>query len=53
LSDIKFVNPYDILEVGPEANETEIRKRFRMLSLLVHPDKCKHERAADAFHLLE
>ena len=24
-----------------------------MLSVLVHPDKCKHERAADAFHLLE
>lgn len=24
-----------------------------MLSILVHPDKCKHERASDAFHLLE
>jgi len=24
-----------------------------MLSILIHPDKCKHERAADAFHVLE
>ena len=48
-----FVNPYDILEIGPEASETEIKKKFRMLSILVHPDKCKHEKASDAFHLLE
>lgn len=48
-----FVNPYDILEVGAEASEQEIKKRFRMLSILVHPDKCRHEKASDAFHLLE
>jgi DnaJ family protein C protein 8 len=48
-----FVNPFDILEVGHEASEAEIKKKFRMLSVLVHPDKCKHERASDAFHLLE
>ena len=48
-----FVNPYDILEVGAEASEEEIKKKFRMLSILVHPDKCRHEKAADAFHLLE
>jgi DnaJ family protein C protein 8 len=24
-----------------------------MLSILIHPDKCKHERASDAFHILE
>ena len=48
-----FVNPYDILEVGAEASEEEVKKKFRMLSILVHPDKCRHEKAADAFHLLE
>ena len=48
-----FVNPFDILGVGAEASEEEIKKRFRMLSILVHPDKCRHEKAADAFHLLE
>jgi DnaJ family protein C protein 8 len=49
----EFINPYDILELGQEANDTEIKKRFRMLSILIHPDKCKHERAPDAFHVLE
>ena len=39
--------------MGPEASEPEIKKKFRMLSILVHPDKCRHEKAADAFHLLE
>lgn len=48
-----YINPYDILDVGPEAGEAEIKKKFRMISILVHPDKCKHERAADAFHALE
>lgn len=48
-----FVNPYDILEIGSEASETEIKKKYRLLSILVHPDKCKHEKAFDAFHLLE
>lgn len=48
-----FVNPYDILEVGAEASEEEIKKRFRMLSVLVHPDKCRHDKAADAFDLLK
>ena len=48
-----FVNPFDILEIGHEASEAEIKKKYRMLSILVHPDKCKHERAADAFHTLE
>lgn len=45
-----FVNPYDILEIGPEASEEEIKKKYRMLSMLVHPDKNKHEKAPDAFH---
>ena len=49
-----FVNPYDILEVGPEASEPEIKKKFRMLSILVHPDKARHnDKEADAFNLLQ
>ena len=48
-----FLNPYDILELGPEANEEEIKKQFKSISILVHPDKCRHDRAADAFHLIE
>jgi hypothetical protein len=34
-----YVNPYDILGVEPEANELEIKKKYRELSLMVHPDK--------------
>lgn len=49
----EFVNPYDILELGQEANDAEIKKKYRVLSILIHPDKCKHEKAADAFHVLE
>ncbi len=49
----EFINPYDILELGQESSEVEIKKKFRMISILIHPDKCKHEKAADAFHILE
>lgn len=46
-------NPYEVLEVGYEASEVEVRRKYRLLSMLVHPDKNKHERAAEAFHILE
>ena len=49
----KFVNPYDILELGPESSDVEIKRKFRMLSILIHPDKNKHERATDAFALVD
>lgn len=48
-----YLNPYDILELPLEANDTEIKKKFREISLKVHPDKSKHERAADAFSTVE
>ena len=49
----KFVNPYDILELGAESSDVEIKRKYRMLSMLIHPDKNKHERAADAFALVD
>ena len=51
--DDRAFNPYDIFEIGPEANDVEIKKKYRVLSLLVHPDQNKHEKAADAFHILD
>ena len=48
-----YVNPYDVLDLGAEASEPEIKKRFRMLSMLVHPDKNKHEKAAEAFGIAD
>ena len=49
----QYANPHDVLEVGPEASEVEIKRKFRMLSMLVHPDKNKHEKAGDAFGMLD
>lgn len=48
-----YINPYDILELPAEATDLEIKKKFRELSLMVHPDKCKHPKAADAFSMVE
>jgi len=33
-------NPYDVLQLDKEATDEEIRKAFKQLSLVVHPDKC-------------
>eukprot|EP00929_Paragymnodinium_shiwhaense_P108913 TRINITY_DN75267_c0_g1_i1.p1 TRINITY_DN75267_c0_g1~~TRINITY_DN75267_c0_g1_i1.p1 ORF type:complete len:295 (+),score=107.38 TRINITY_DN75267_c0_g1_i1:138-1022(+) len=43
---------YIVLGVTPEASESEITKTYRKLSVLIHPDKCKHELANDAFQIL-
>ncbi|SNX81341.1 uncharacterized protein MEPE_00046 [Melanopsichium pennsylvanicum] len=47
------LNPYDVLEVPLEADDKEINKIYRKKSLLIHPDKVKHERAVEAFDLLK
>lgn len=52
LSSFKL-NPYDVLEVPLEADSKSINKIYRKKSLLLHPDKVKHERAVEAFDLLK
>jgi len=47
------LNPYSILDVPMEADPKEITKVYRKKSLLIHPDKVKHERAVEAFDLLK
>ena len=51
----KWVNPYEVLLLGAEATDEEIKSRFKRLSLLVHPDKCPGEepRALQAFHIID
>jgi curved DNA-binding protein CbpA len=39
---------YQILEVGPEASELDIRKAYRRLAMLHHPDKNPNDRVAEA-----
>jgi DnaJ family protein C protein 8 len=48
-----FGSAFGILQVSPEASESEITKAYRKLSVLIHPDKCKLEKAADAFMVLK
>jgi hypothetical protein len=43
------LNPYERLNLRFTATPEEIRKQFRKLSLMVHPDKCKHPQASEAF----
>ncbi|KAK4379966.1 hypothetical protein RND71_001828 [Anisodus tanguticus] len=43
---------YGILKVEPTADDVLIRKQYRKLALLLHPDKNKFPGAADAFTLI-
>ncbi|KAI0719280.1 DnaJ-domain-containing protein [Cerioporus squamosus] len=47
------LNPYEILDISEEATPEEIKKKYRHLSLFIHPDKTPHPRAPDAFDLLK
>ena len=45
------LNPFEVLQCEPEMTEDEINVGFRKISLMVHPDKCKHPHAEEAFEL--
>jgi len=47
------LNPYDILDIEYSSTAEEIKRRYRQLSLIIHPDKTSHERAPEAFDLLK
>ncbi|OEH78504.1 putative DnaJ domain-containing protein [Cyclospora cayetanensis] len=47
-----FVSPFQVLLLTPDATEEDIRRQYRKLSLLIHPDKCKHELAQEAFQVV-
>ncbi|KAF5359193.1 hypothetical protein D9756_003112 [Leucocoprinus leucothites] len=47
------LNPYDILDLGISATQEEIKKKYRQLSLFIHPDKTPHARAPEAFDILK
>lgn len=45
------LNPFEVLQVEPDSTIDQIKKRYRSLSILVHPDKNQDnkERAQQAF----
>jgi DnaJ family protein B protein 12 len=52
---IRRCNPtafYEILEVERTCSDAEIKKAYRKLSLLTHPDKNGHEHADEAFKMV-
>jgi DnaJ family protein C protein 8 len=42
-------DPYEVLGVPADAAVGAVKKRYWRLSLMIHPDKCRHPRAAEAF----
>lgn len=48
------LNPFEVLQVEPETPVDQIKKKFRSLSILVHPDKNQgnKERAQIAFDVI-
>lgn len=48
------LNPFEVLQIEPEATVEQIKKRYRQLSILVHPDKNQDnkDRAQKAFDII-
>lgn len=47
-----MADPYSILGLLPTCSTEELSKRYKILALRYHPDKCKEEGAADKFKLI-
>nr|XP_041567538.1 dnaJ homolog subfamily C member 14 isoform X1 [Taeniopygia guttata] len=45
-------DPFRVLGVEPTASDTELRRAYRRLAVLVHPDKSRDPRAEAAFKVL-
>uniref|UniRef100_A0A663F115 DnaJ heat shock protein family (Hsp40) member C14 n=1 Tax=Aquila chrysaetos chrysaetos TaxID=223781 RepID=A0A663F115_AQUCH len=46
------LNPFQVLGVEVTASDAELKKAYRRLAVLVHPDKNEHPRAEAAFKVL-
>lgn len=43
------LNPYEHLNLAFDSGEDEVKRQYRKISLLIHPDKCHHPQAKEAF----
>ncbi|KAL9992533.1 putative DnaJ domain, Chaperone J-domain superfamily [Helianthus debilis subsp. tardiflorus] len=46
------LNAFEYLNLPFDSSPEDVKKQYRKLSLLVHPDKCKHPQAKEAFSAL-
>ena len=46
------LNPYEQLGIRFDATYEDVRRAYRKVSLMVHPDKCRHPRSKDAFEII-
>ena len=46
------LNPFEQLDLPFDATEADVKRQYRKVSLMVHPDKCKHPKAQDAFEIV-
>ncbi|XP_020258513.1 dnaJ homolog subfamily C member 8, partial [Asparagus officinalis] len=46
------LNPFEHLNLSFDSSPDDVKKQYRKLSLMVHPDKCKHPQAKEAFGAL-
>lgn len=46
------LNPYEMLGLRFDVDPKDIPRTYRKASLAVHPDKCTHPKASDAFEIL-
>eukprot|EP00891_Asterochloris_glomerata_P000951 jgi/Astpho2/951/gw1.00016.191.1_t len=46
------LNPFEQLNLKFDATPDDVRRQYRKASLMVHPDKCSHEQAQEAFEIL-
>ncbi|KAF6156022.1 hypothetical protein GIB67_035379 [Kingdonia uniflora] len=43
------LNAFEYLNLPFHSSPDDVKKQYRKLSLMVHPDKCKHPQAKEAF----
>lgn len=46
---IKATTPYEVLDIKKESNNRDIKRAYHKISRVIHPDKCKHEKATECF----